>query len=50
VRSLVSPASARAAPNLNAGQYRQVARDRTTALVRRSADRGQFSVAGLYSQ
>jgi pimeloyl-ACP methyl ester carboxylesterase len=47
VRSLVSPASVRAAPNLNAGQYRQVARDRTTALVRPSADRGRFSVAGL---
>ena len=48
VRSLVSPASARAAPNLNSSaQYRQVAHDRTTALVRPTADRGQFSVAGL---
>ena len=48
VRSLVAPASARAAPNLNSSaQYRQVAHDRTTALVRPSADRGQFSVAGL---
>ena len=48
VRSLVSPASARAAPNLNASaQYRQVTHDRTTALVRSSADRGQFLVARL---
>jgi pimeloyl-ACP methyl ester carboxylesterase len=48
VRSLVTPASARAAPNLNASaQYRQVTHDRTTALVRPSADRGQFSVARL---
>jgi pimeloyl-ACP methyl ester carboxylesterase len=46
VRSLVNPPSARAAPNLFARQY-PVAHDRTTALVRASADRGQFSVAGL---
>jgi pimeloyl-ACP methyl ester carboxylesterase len=41
VRSLVSPASARAVPNLNwSTQYRQLAPDRTTALVRPPADRG----------
>ena len=41
VRSLVSPASARAVPNLNSSsQYRQVTRDRTTVLMRPSADRG----------
>jgi len=48
VRSLVSPVTARAAPNPNSSaQYRQVAHDRTTALMRPSTDRGQFSVAGL---
>jgi len=48
VRSLVALPSAQAAPNLNSSaQYRQVAHDRTTALVRPSAGRGQFSVAGL---
>ena len=48
VRSLVSPASARAATNLNSSaQYRQVAHNRTTALISPSADRGQLSVAGL---
>ena len=46
VRSLVNPPSARAAPNLFARQN-PIAHDRTTALVRASADRGQFSVAGL---
>jgi pimeloyl-ACP methyl ester carboxylesterase len=41
VRSLVSPASARAVPNLNSSsQYRQVVRDRTTVLMHPSADRG----------
>jgi hypothetical protein len=41
VRSLVSPASARTVPNLNSSiQYRQVTRDRTTVLVRPSADPG----------
>jgi pimeloyl-ACP methyl ester carboxylesterase len=45
VRSLISPAQVRAAPNLSVGQYRHVARDRAAALARPSVDRVHFSVA-----
>lgn len=45
VRSLMSPPSAAATPTLNAGQLKPVAHDRTTALMRPSADPVHLSVA-----
>ncbi len=47
VRSLLAPASAQAAPSLNAVRSRQRAHERATALIRPSVDRGQVSVARL---
>ena len=45
VRSLVSAPSAGAAPNLDAGQFKPVARDRTTDLKRLPVDQIHLSLA-----
>jgi len=48
VRSLVSPPSAAAAPTQNIGQFKPVAHDRTTALMRRPAAPVHLSLADAH--